>query len=188
MSTATRVSLDVFLAMEETKPYLELIDGEVVPKAMPNDNHAALVAELLIELGNYLRTSREALLRTELRHLVREEQRVFLPDVSVTLESRAVKERAIRRRGPIEVVPDFAIEVLSPDDPPLRVLQRVDFYLRSGTRLLWMVDPESQSVAVYRPGEPLEVHGPPGQLDAQPVLASFTLDLAALFAVLDGDD
>ena len=184
MAVAARVSLEEFLAMEETRPYRELIDGEVVCKATANDNHGALVAELLLELGNYLRRNREAVARTDVRHLQRSEGRVFLPDVSVTLRSRAVVDPEVRARGPIEVVPDFAIEVLSPDDAAGRVLERADYYMRSGVRLLWVVDPDTETVTVYRPGAPQELHRAPESLDGAPVLGDFQLDLASLFAVL----
>lgn len=188
MTVAARVSLEEFLCMEEDKPYLELIDGVVVPKAMPNDNHGALVAELIRLLGNYLAATREGKIRTEVRHLVRAEERVYLPDVSVTLRGRAVTDPALRRRGPIEVTPDLAIEVLSPDDSAGRVLQRVDFFMRAGVGLVWIVDPELESVAVYRPGAALELHHAPDIIDASPVLRDFHLDLAELFAVLHEDE
>ncbi len=50
---------------------------------------------------------------TELRHVQDDEQRIYLPDVSVTLKGRLPKGQ---QRGPVEVSPDFAVEVLSPDD------------------------------------------------------------------------
>lgn len=182
MTTPVRVSIDDFLAMEETKPYLELIDGEVVEKAMPNPSHSSIVVILIRRLANYLDESKEARVDTEMRHLQNEEQRVYLPDVSVTLNSRFPKGM---RRGLVETHPDFAIEVLSPDDRAARVLDRVQFYLRAGVRLVWLVDPELRVVFVYRPGVEGEEHRAPESIDASPVLKDFSLDLAELFAVLD---
>ncbi len=170
--------------MEDTKPYHELIDGVVIRKSAATDNHGALVAELIAELGIYLRRTREAIVRTEVRHLGRAAGRVYLPDVSVTVRGRAVTDPEIRARGPIEVAPDLAIEILSPDDPAGRVLERADFYMRSGVRLLWVVDPDTETVTVYRPGAPPGLHRAPQSLDASPVLREFRLDLASLFAVL----
>lgn len=181
MTTPTRVSLDEFLALEETKPYLELIGGEVVPKAMPGPKHSATVVELVTELRLFLRDHPVARVDTELRHLQRGESRVYLPDVSVTL-----RERVSGGAGPVESPPDFAIEVLSPDDRAGRVAERVDFYLRAGTLLVWIVDPELETVSVYRPGQAPEFHRPPATIDARPVLAGFALDLAALFAAIRG--
>ncbi|MBA4181023.1 MAG: hypothetical protein C0506_10585 [Anaerolinea sp.] len=182
MTTPVRVSLDDFLAMEETKPYLELVDGEVIPKAMPNADHSAIVFELNRRLGNYLIESREGRGDTELRNIERGEERVYLPDVSVTRKGRFPKDA---HRGPVEVHPDLAIEVLSPDDRASRVAEKIDFYLRSGVSLVWVVDPELRTLTEYRPDSAPRTFRSGASVSAQPVLSAFTLDVAALFSVLD---
>lgn len=184
MTTPLRVSIDDFLAMDETKPYLELIDGEVVEKAMPTEFHARIVAELVYRLLAYMQRAKEGRVLTEARHVSVDEQRIYLPDVSVTLTSRTAP---MRRSGATSTRPDFAIEVLSPDDRAARVLDRVQFYLRTGVQLVWLVDPELRVVFVYRPGVEGAEHRAPQVIDAQPVLKEFALDLAELFATLDED-
>ena len=180
MTTPTRVTVEEFLAMGETKPYLELINGEVVPKAMPGPKHSAAVVYLTTELSIYLRQHPVARVDTELRHRQRAEERVFLPDICVTLRSRWPKNAD----GPIEVMPDFAIEILSPDDRTSRVQERVDFYLRVGTSLLWVIDPEMETAAVYRPAMAQEFHQGSGTLSGEPVLPGFSLDLTEFFRVV----
>lgn len=180
MTTPTRVTVEEFLAMEETKPYLELINGEVVPKAMPGPKHSATVFELSALLRNYLKQHPIARGDTELRHRQRSEERVFLPDICVTLRERWPKGAD----GPIEVMPDFAIEVLSPDDRPSRVAERVEFYLRAGTSLVWVVDPEDESLAVYRPKAAATYLRGTGKVGAEPVLPGFEIDLEDLFRVV----
>ena len=68
--------------MEETKPYLELIEGEVVPKAMPSPQHGLLVLEIGSQLRNYLKRSGEGRAFTEVRHQSAEEQRVYFAPTS----------------------------------------------------------------------------------------------------------
>lgn len=182
VTTKTRVSLDEFLRLEETKPYLELIDGEVVQKSMPTPSHGTVVAEVLGDLMVYLRTSGEGRVVTEVRHADRPEEWVFLPDISVTLESRRKAPASVV--GPVEIMPDFAIEVLSPDDQPGRVSQKIAHYMRSGVRLLWVIDPETERVTVWQPGEPPRVAAAGDFLTAEPVLKAFSLDLARLFEQL----
>jgi Uma2 family endonuclease len=48
----------------------------------------------------------------------------------------------------------LAAEVLSPNDRASQVLAKVDDYLRNGVRVVWLVDPESRTVRVYRPNQP----------------------------------
>ncbi len=188
MITKARVSLDEFLAMPETEPPSELIDGEVVQKMAPSLYHGILTAELILLLGTYLHDSREGRVVNEVRHVQPGEQRVFLPDVNVTLKQQIPQARRVRTVGPIPIPPDLAVEVVSPGESIGRVLERADFYMRSGTRLLWIIDPETETITAYHPGKPPSVHRAPAVINAQPVLRAFQLDLAALFAVLHEDE
>jgi Uma2 family endonuclease len=186
MATKTRLTLDEFLCLPETEPASEFINGEIVQKMSPSWYHIVLVHYLDRALGNYLHDHPgEGKGGPELRHAVREpSERSFLPDISVMRLANVPRDPATRRHGPVAAPPDFAIEVLSPGDYPGRVLDRADFYMRIGTELLWIVDPELEAITVYRPGRAPEVHRAPGELDATPVLSEFSLDLAALFATL----
>jgi Uma2 family endonuclease len=184
MAAKTRVSLVEFLAMPETEPPSELIDGEVIQKMAPSWYHSVLTSELISLLRDYLRATREGSVTNELRHVVRQEERVFLPDISFLLANHIPRDPEMRRRGPIPIQPDFAIEVLSPDDQPGRLFERAAFYMRAGTSLLWFVDPDFETITAYRPDQSPTVHAAPATLDASPVLRDFHLDLAALFAIL----
>ena len=168
--------------MEETKPYLELLNGEVVQKTMPGPRHSATVFELARLIGNFLHEHPIARGDTELRHRSQDDW-VFLPDICVTRREHWTKGVT----GPVEVMPDLAIEVLSPDDRASRIAERMDFYLRAGTQLVWVIDPELENVTIYRPGMPAEFRRGTGTLDATPVLPGFSLDLDALFRTVRDD-
>ena len=190
MTAKVALTLEEFLALPETEPASEYIDGEVVQKMAPSWYHASLVRELVRLVGNYLDANpAEGRVVTELRHAVRgSAPRVYVPDIGVLRVRNVPRDRLQRSRGPVEVPPDFAIEVLSPGDYPGRVLEKADFYMRTGTELLWIVDPELESVTVYRPGEAPAGHRAPHSLDAAPVLPGLAIDLAQLFAVLRQDE
>ena len=188
MATKTRVSLEQFLAMPETEPPSELVDGEVVQKFGSCLYASILSNELICLLEEYLQRTKEALLGPSVTHVYASEERVFLPDLMVTLKGRIPTDRRTRLYGPVPVQPDMAIEVLSPGESTGRTLERADFYMRAGTTLLWLVDPETESITVYRPNQAPTVHRPPSTIDAKPVLRGFSLDLTALFAALHEDE
>jgi Uma2 family endonuclease len=71
--------------------------------------------------------------------------------------------------------------VLSPDDRASRVLDRVDFYLAEGVQIVWVVDPETETVTEYRPAAPMRVFRRGGSLEGGPVLEGFALPLEQLF-------
>src|SRR5262245_18470789 len=69
------------------------------------------------------------------------------PDVAFVAAARAPS------RAPesfFDGAPDLAVEILSPADDSRVVLDKVGEYLRAGTRLVWVLDPERGSAAVYR--------------------------------------
>ncbi|MEX1103849.1 MAG: Uma2 family endonuclease, partial [Dehalococcoidia bacterium] len=126
MTTRT-LTLDEFLELPETEPPSEFIRGEVIQKVAPSPMHAFLVVQIVSRLERYLNESKEAVVFTEARHVNRDDDRVFLPDINVTLGSRLPLGSEAWRRA-FEMTPDFAIEVLSPDDRPGRVLDRISFF------------------------------------------------------------
>ncbi len=85
------------------------------------------------------------------------------------------------------MTPDFAIEVLSPDDRAGRVLDRITFYLQTGVRIIWIVDPDDETVTVYRQDQQPRTLLPPALVDARPVLQEFVLDLDDLFGRLHAE-
>jgi Uma2 family endonuclease len=184
MATSTkRMTLEEFLALPETEPPSELIDGEVLQKTMPTLLHSLVSGLLYVMLVNYLRLTKEGIAAIELRHAQRDESRSYLPDIAVTL--RGPRSREEIERGPVERVPDIAIEVLSPDDRPGRIAEKVTFYLRAGALLVWVVDPVERTLDAYRRDRPSTHYAPPDIVDALPVLREFALDLTELFAQVD---
>lgn len=50
-------------------------------------------------------------------------------------------------------LPALVIEVRSPSDRPNPMARRIAQYLARGVPLVWLVDPEDQTVGIHRPGE-----------------------------------
>jgi Uma2 family endonuclease len=154
---------------------------------MPGPDHSALVIEVAGQVRDYLKVHPlVARVDTELRHAARgDEDRVYLPDLSVTLKSRFP---AGQRRGAIEVHPDLAVEVLLPDDRATVINDKIQFYLRTGVSIVWVIDPEGRTLTEYRPDGPPRQFRAPESVSAAPVLPGFVLDLGDLFAVLDTEE
>jgi Uma2 family endonuclease len=55
MATTTKLTVEEFLALPETKPGSELVDGEVVRKAEPNVAHMMTQQSISVAVGAFLR-------------------------------------------------------------------------------------------------------------------------------------
>ncbi|HMN14857.1 MAG TPA: Uma2 family endonuclease [Bellilinea sp.] len=86
------------------------------------------------------------------------------------------------RRPARERYVDRAVEAVAPSDARRKVID----YLRAGTRLVWVVYPETQTVDVYRSGQDVWGVEAQGVLQGEEVLPGFELPLRELFAALEG--
>lgn len=78
--------------------------------------------------------------------------------------------------------PDLAVEVLSEGNTPAEIKLKLRSYFQSGTRLAWVIDPPTRTVAVYHSsGDPTVVLNESQILDGEPVLPGFTLLISDLF-------
>jgi Uma2 family endonuclease len=70
------------------------------------------------------------------------------PDVSFIRRGRLPGERP--PPGDIRIVPDLAVEVVSPNDTVYELDEKVEQYLAVGVRLVWVVNPVTRLVIVHR--------------------------------------
>jgi Uma2 family endonuclease len=81
-----------------------------------------------------------------------------------------------------ELVPDFVVEVLSISKTRGEMARKRREYFQAGVRLVWMVDPQSRTVAVYTDPESFSVASEEDIIDGRDVLPGWKVDLGRLFA------
>lgn len=84
-----------------------------------------------------------------------------------------------------DVVPDLAVEVISPTNRAPEVLQKIHEYFGAGVRLVWVVYCQPRQVYVYRSPTSIQVLMPEDTLEGDEVIAGFTLLVAKLYEDLD---
>ena len=81
---------------------------------------------------------------------------------------------------PDPVAPEWAVEIISPTDKGPDIREKRQIYLKAGI-LYWEMYPQSQSIDVYAPGQPLRTLGINDTLDSGDVLPGFKLPMRELF-------
>lgn len=79
------------------------------------------------------------------------------------------------------VAPDLAVEVASPSDSPDEIQEKVEEYLAAGTRMVWVVYPRRQSVAVYRSLRDVKILRGDDTLSGEDVLPGFERKVNEIF-------
>jgi Uma2 family endonuclease len=83
--------------------------------------------------------------------------------------------------GYLDVAPELVVEVLSPDDRPADVQQKVAEYLAAGVEVVWVVDPASLTVRVHERTGAVSVRAGRDRLDGGRLLPGFELPVSAVF-------
>jgi Uma2 family endonuclease len=80
--------------------------------------------------------------------------------------------------------PDLAVEVVSPNDKAGVIHDKVIDFLRAGTRLVWVVYPDSKTVMAYQPDADAHLYASGETLDGGDVLPGLSLPVSDIFKKL----
>lgn len=181
----TAKEADVIVALEAPRKRIcELIDGVLVEKTS-GLRESVLTVHLATFLGTFMRPDNLGVLTGPDGTIALWPGRVRIPDISFYSWDRLPGRRLPEESLPT-LAPDLAVEILSRSNTPQEMLLKRQDYFRVGVRLVWEVDPEKRTVAVYTaPETPPATLTEADTLVGGSVLPGFTLPLRDLFAELD---
>lgn len=157
----------------------ELVRGELVMMVPPGFEHGWLQNRIGHRLVSFVESRRLGVITGEIGFvLARGPDTVRAPDVAFVRAERITG----RIPGYFEGAPDLAVEVLSPDDRPGYVRDKVLEWLESGAGAVWVVDPRARTVAVHEPKRKAVVLGEGDVLKGSGPLDGFELQVREIFA------
>jgi Uma2 family endonuclease len=180
MATATETLAPSITA--EPEGLYEVVNGQVVEKPPMGAFESELACILMRLMDDFART--HGLGRAVAETLFRIAPGKGLerrPDVAFVSHQTWPLERRAPRTAVWEVVPDLAVEVISPTNRTVDDLQKVDDYFHAGARAVWLVVPTFAKVYVYDSPTPVKVLARGDELDGGAVLPGFRLALATFF-------
>lgn len=178
-----KLTLEEFLQQPETKPASEYIDGHTIQKPMPQGKHSTLQGELVTAINGVVKPKRLARAFPELRCTFG--GRSIVPDIAVFVWSRIPRDQNGEVANTFSIAPDWTIEILSPDQSQTKVTKNILHCLKYETQIGWLIDPDEQTVFVYRPKQETEVFDDPDALLPMPSFSSeLQLTVKDLFAWL----
>ncbi len=171
---SVKMTLEEFLA-HDVEGY-EYVSGELVPMAPPSREHGEISVNVIRYLDAHVYQNKLGRLYTaETTFQVGE--RTVKPDVAFVSTARLTGDKT---KG-FSIPPDLAIEVVSPSDVQSRIAEKALAYLDAGTRLVWVLEPVSKTVTIYRSERNIEVLTLDDLLTGEDVVPGFTCPVAHLF-------
>ncbi len=84
-----------------------------------------------------------------------------------------------------DVIPDLAVEVISPTNTADEVIGKIEEYFTAGVRLVWVIYGELQRIYVYRSPKSVSILDSSNVLDGGETIPGFSLSVAQLFEDLN---
>ena len=178
---ATRITVDQFEATCGDER-VELIDGVIVPMTPASYEPSKITMKIALWLGMHVlpRQLGDVLSAEAGFVLFPDRETVLAPDVAFVRAGREPQGEA--RWHFARLAPDLAVEVLSPSDRASDTQAKVALYQDAGVPLIWIVDPQAETVKVLALGQPPVILTATDTLDGGEVLPDFQVEVAELFA------
>ncbi len=161
----------------------ELVDGVLVEKAV-GYLESGLAGLVLTLLNLFVRPRNLGIVTGEAGTVELMPGLVRIPDVAFTRWDRLLGQRYPTAPIP-RLAPNLAVEVLSRSNTPREMAIKRQDYFSVGVELVWEIDPDARTVAVYTSPTQITTLTATDTLDGGSVLPGFTLPLQDLFAELD---
>lgn len=181
--TATRlITAAEFWQMPDHGGRNELIEGELHPMSPTGSHHGKVALKVGARLLRYVESQKlgEVLAAETGFRLTADPDTVLAPDASFVCAARISPEGL--SAGYFDGAPDLAAEVLSPSDSWQTIERKAKLYLAHGTRLVWILNPQTLSITVFRPGPRTEYLKHGDTITGDDVLPGFACPVAEFFA------
>lgn len=159
----------------------EVVNGEIV-EIPPMGVYQGLIATLLSAALQNFATARHGRVTTEvLFDFSRAVGRKRRPDLAFVSYERWPREKQVPRTEAWDVVPNLAVEVVSPTNTVDDVLEKLFEYFQVGIERVWVVCPSQRQIYVYTSVTEVKVLSENDELADDALLPGFRLPLDTLF-------
>ena len=170
----TTMTVEEFL--ENDVPGYEYAKGELIPMPPATRRHGKISAKVIWHLFSHVYENGLGELYTA-ETIFQVGDRMMKPDVAFVSTARL----DVDEDKTFPIPPDLAIEVISPSDVHSRVTRKALDYLNAGTPLVWVLDPVSKTVTVYRSENDIETLTREATLTGEEVVPGFACRVENLF-------
>jgi Uma2 family endonuclease len=180
-TTSARYTPDDLLRMPDGDCY-ELVDGNLVERKA-SFRSSFVAGQFLALLGNHCRTHQLGWVvpgGASCQCFRDDPGRVRRADVSFLGRERLTLAQATEE-GHVPVAPDLVAEVISPKDLYYEVEAKVNEWLEAGVRLVWVINPRTRQVRVYRADGSDAMVRTDEELSGEDVVPGFRCRVAELF-------
>jgi Uma2 family endonuclease len=165
----------------DTEALYEVIDGQRKELPPMGAYETSLASLLTQDLGHFVRGQKLGRVVAEMLFNLAPLKKQRRPDVAFVSYQRWPKTDPVPSTNAWEVVPNLAVEVISPTETMVEVLEKVREYFHVGVERVWLVLPPERLVYVYHSPTQIQVLTHADTLSGEAVVPGFQIAVATLF-------
>ena len=179
MTTTELITADELLQMKDDGFRYELVRGELIKMSPAGHQHGRIALNLTGPLFQHVKTHNLGAVYAAETGFKLAEDIVRAPDAAFIRRERV--EAVGLTTGFWPGAPDLAAEVISPGDTYAEVEDKVADWLDAGTRLVVVVNPSTQTVALHYSRSDIRILTTDDVLDGGEVVLGWTLPVRDIF-------
>lgn len=181
-STITKLTTaDELLALPDDGYRYELFEGELIRMSLAGAEHGRVTVHISAPLHMHVQAHElgEVYAAGTGFQLQSGPDTVRAPDVAFVVKPRV--ELAGDPEGYWVGAPDFAVEVMGPNDSRNESDAKARYWISAGAKLVWVVNPKKRTVTVYQSLANIFEVGENDVLDGGEVVPGFQLSVSEIF-------
>ena len=145
MVTTPRLTYQDYANLEGDERY-ELLDGELILVAAPNEDHQTVSLRMIVRMNSFVEERQLGRIFHAPYDVLFSNTEVVQPDLLFVSTERD----HIRTPANIQGAPDLIVEILSPSSSRRDWRDKRELYARHGVREYWIIDPTNRLVSVMQ--------------------------------------
>jgi Uma2 family endonuclease len=162
---------------------VEVFDGVPYDMASPSEIHQTLLTELLLVIGNYIKSKKGPCRLYPAPFDVKlndDPLTIVQPDLMIVCDKSKLDGKRVNG------APDFIIEIVSPNNSSHDYIRKLYYYKNAGVREYWIADPDRRTVTVnYFEGDILNMQLPFNATIKVNIYDDLYIDFAEISAALE---
>ena len=145
MTTPTLITAEQFDQLPEEQGRFELLDGELIELSSTTPRHNDIVGNVLISMKPQMLRQKTGMVVLGTEFAIGQDR--LRPDIAILLAAKWAQ--VDMDRVPVKVIPDVAIEVVSPSESALQLERKIARYLAGGVQEVWVIYPDPRTLYVH---------------------------------------